>query len=61
MLYLVWYQKKHERAKRLNTYEVVWKLLRQLYYDKTQSKMPEIVGKQVTDVYSISTSPLLKH
>ena len=49
MIYMNWYQKNHTRAKRLNTYESLWKFLRQLYYDKTQSKVPEIVGKQVTD------------
>ena len=50
MGYLIWYRLKHKRAKRLNTFESLWKFLRQLHYDKTQQEMPKLIGKQVTDV-----------
>ena len=50
MLYFVWYRKGHPRAKRLNTYESLWKGLRQLYYDQTQRAIDDSVGKPVTDV-----------
>lgn len=32
--YLIWYHNQHPRAKRLNTFESVWKGIRQLYYDR---------------------------
>ena len=47
--YFLWYRRSHERAKRLNTYESIWKWIRQLYYDKFRVEMPDAIGKPVTD------------
>ncbi len=48
--YLIWYRRNHPRARRLNTFESHWKILRQLYYDKTWKVVDEGVGKIVTTV-----------
>lgn len=48
--FLIWYEKNHPRARRLNSYESLWKGLRQLYYDEVQKVMDESVGKLVTKV-----------
>lgn len=48
--YLVWYHKTHPRARRLNTYESVWKTLRQLYYDICHKAMVDDVGKEIINV-----------
>lgn len=47
--YLLWYQKRHKQAKRLNIYESLWKCLRQLYYEKEKRQMPDDIGKRVID------------
>ncbi len=56
--FLIWYAKNHPRARRLNSYESLWKSLRQLYYDEAQKVMDESVGKLVTRV-TPSSSPNL--
>jgi hypothetical protein len=48
--YLIWYYKTHPRAKRLNTYETVWKTLRQLYYDGCYKVVADDMGKEITNV-----------
>lgn len=48
--YLIWYYKTHPRARRLNTYESVWKTLRQLYYDICHKVVADDVGKKITNV-----------
>lgn len=48
--YLIWYHKGHPRAQRLNTYETVWKTLRQLYYDVCHKPVANDVGKEITNV-----------
>ncbi len=48
--YLMWYRSHHPRARRLNTFESHWKILRQLYYDKTWKVVDKDVGKFVTTV-----------
>ncbi len=48
--YLIWYHKTHPRAQRLNTYETVWKTLRQLYYDVSYTVVADDVGKEITNV-----------
>lgn len=48
--YLIWYHKTHPRAQRLNTYESVWKTLRQLYYDMCHKVVVDDVGKEITNV-----------
>ena len=48
--YLIWYHKTHPHAQRLNTYESVWKLLRQLYYDICHKVVASDVGEEVTNV-----------
>ena len=48
--YLIWYHKTHPRAQRLNTYESVWKLLSQLYYDLCHKVVDSDVGEEVTNV-----------
>ncbi|KAI4173581.1 MAG: hypothetical protein LQ346_008404, partial [Caloplaca aetnensis] len=45
--YLHWYQSQHPRAKRLNTFESVWKGIRQLYYDVHGVAVEDSVGKDV--------------
>ncbi|KAI4191879.1 MAG: hypothetical protein LQ350_008723, partial [Teloschistes chrysophthalmus] len=45
--YLIWYHKTHPRARRLNTYESVWKSLRQLYYDTCYKVVAHDVGKEI--------------
>ncbi|KAL8640700.1 MAG: hypothetical protein Q9228_002414, partial [Teloschistes exilis] len=47
--YLFWYRKNHPRAVRLNTYESVWKALRQLYYDTCHKVVDDDVGKEITN------------
>ncbi|KAL9576434.1 MAG: hypothetical protein Q9203_007748, partial [Teloschistes exilis] len=47
--YLIWYHKTHPRARRLNTYESVWKSLRQLYYDTCYKVVAHDVGKEITN------------
>ena len=48
--YLVWYYKTHPRAQRLNTYESVWKTLRQLYHDICHKVAADNVAKEITNV-----------
>lgn len=46
--YLIRYYKTHPRARRLNTYESVWKTLRQLYYDICHKVLADDIGKEIT-------------
>lgn len=48
--HLIWYHKTHPRARRLNTYESVWKTLRQLYFDICYKVVADNVGKEITNV-----------
>ncbi|KAL9577662.1 MAG: hypothetical protein Q9203_007379, partial [Teloschistes exilis] len=48
--YLIWYYKTHPRARRLNTYESLWKTSRQLYYDTCHKVVADDVGKEITNV-----------
>ena len=50
ILFFEWYRKTHPGSKRLTSFESLWKCLRELYYDKTQQRMPDEVGKLVTNV-----------
>ncbi|KAL8724132.1 MAG: hypothetical protein Q9166_008119 [cf. Caloplaca sp. 2 TL-2023] len=45
--YLIWYHKQHPRARRLNTFESVWKGIRQVYYDTYGVVVGDSVGKEV--------------
>ncbi|KAL8673854.1 MAG: hypothetical protein Q9168_001719 [Polycauliona sp. 1 TL-2023] len=46
--YLMWYQTQYtETAKRLSTFETMWKGIRQLYYDTYGRKVDDTVGKDV--------------
>ncbi|KAL9050325.1 MAG: hypothetical protein Q9206_005133 [Seirophora lacunosa] len=45
--YLIWYHNQFSRAKRLNTFESVWKGIRQLYYDTHGVAVRDSVGKEV--------------
>ncbi|MCJ1473138.1 hypothetical protein MMC13_001789 [Lambiella insularis] len=47
--YLIWYHNTHPRAKRLNTYESVWKTLRQLYYDTCRKVVEKDIGVEITN------------
>lgn len=48
--YLIWYYKTHPYAQRLNTYESVWKTLRQLYYDRYHKVVADDVSKEITNI-----------
>lgn len=48
--YLIWYHSQHPRAKRLNTFESVWKGIRQFYYDTHGVAVRDSVGKEVAKV-----------
>ena len=48
--YLMWYHREHPRAKRLNTFESIWKGIRQLYYDTHRVAVRDSVGKEVAKV-----------
>ena len=52
--YLIWYYKPHPRARRLNTYESVWKTLRQLYYDICHKVVADDGGEEITNVRPFS-------
>ena len=56
-VYLIWYHKGHPRAQRLNTYETVWKTLRQLYYDVCHKPVANDVGKEITNVSDFESCP----
>ncbi len=48
--FLIWYQKTHLRARRLSTFESVWKWLRQVYYDTYYKVIAKDVGEEITNV-----------
>ena len=50
--YLLWYHMQHPRAKRLNTFESMWKGIRQLYYDRYGNIEKDSVDKEVPKVKS---------
>lgn len=54
--YLIWYHKTHPRAQSLNTYESVWKTLRQLYYEVFHKVAADAVGKEITNVSRLRCS-----
>ena len=48
--YLIWWHKTHPRCQRLNSYESLWKCLRQIYYEVTHFVIPDPVGLEITNV-----------
>ncbi|KAL8903798.1 MAG: hypothetical protein Q9207_003690 [Kuettlingeria erythrocarpa] len=46
--FLIWYRQNHPQAVRLNTFESLWKGIRQLYYDNSTVPVNDSISKEVS-------------